>query len=223
MARWIDLTLMLRSGMRGVEFAPKHEIARDGWNSSLLNLYSHAGTHVDAQRHFDAGPETVDQIGLDRFCGPAWVVRLDGVRPRQCLEVADLGPVTDEFQPGESLLLATGWSRYADDAAMYRDELPRIGAELAHWCVERRVKILGVEPPSVADLSDREELTRVHRILLRGGVLVAEGLTNLESLRESRVLLIVLPLKLAGGDGSPARAVAVEGVDLHHWTSNSES
>lgn len=220
MARWVDLTLTLRSGMRGVEAAPKHEISRDGWNSSQWNLYSHAGTHVDAQRHFDAGPETVDRIGLERCFGPAWVIRLGEVRPGQRLEVADLGPVADSLRPGESLLLATGWSRYADDSAMYRDQLPCIGEEMARWCVERQVKMLGVEPPSVANLTDREELSRVHRILLAGGVLVAEGLTNLESLREPRVLLIVLPLKLKGGDGSPARAMAVEGVDLTHWTSN---
>lgn len=214
MARIVDLTLALRPGMRGVEFAPKHDLARDGWNSSMLHLYSHAGTHVDAQFHFGAGSETVDQIAASRCVGPAWVVRLDGVRPKQLIQIADLGSIAERFAPGESLLLATGWSRHAEDRSLYRDQLPRVSEELACWCVERQVKILGIEPPSVADVHNRDEVASVHRILLSGDVLIVEGLANLESLRDERVLLAVFPLKLEGIDGSPARAVAIEGVPL---------
>lgn len=217
MPRIVDLTLTLRPGMRGVEFAPRTLLERDGWNSTTLRLYSHAGTHVDAQTHFGAGPETVDRIAAARCVAPAWVARLGGVQPRQILDPADLGPVAEALRPGEGLLLATGWSRFAADPAIYRDQLPRVGEGLARWCVERRVKILGVEPPSVADIHDRDELARVHKLLLGGGVLVAEGLANLDALREERVLLIVLPLLLEGVDGAPARALAIEGVALDEF------
>ena len=35
--------------------------------------------------------------------------------------------------------------------------------------VEHRVRMLGVEPPSIADVNDLEEVTRIRRILLGGG------------------------------------------------------
>jgi kynurenine formamidase len=70
--------------------------------------------------------------------------------------------------------------------------------------------MLGVEPPSVADINDMEELTAIHKILFEGGVIVVEGLANLASLSKPKVTFIALPLKVAGGDGAPARAVAVE-------------
>jgi arylformamidase len=211
MPRLIDLTLTLRPGLRGVEFETARTIERDGWNARTLHLYSHAGTHLDAQTHFAAGTETIDRIPLDRCMGPAWVVEIPEPAPRAWLTVADLRDVATAFQPGESLLLRTGWSRHLNNAAIYRDGLPRISDELALWCVERTVKLLGVEPPSIADVNDLAEVTRIHKILLSGGVGILEGLTNLESLREQKVFLVALPLKIEGGDGCPCRAFAVEG------------
>ena len=92
----------------------------------------------------------------------------------------------------------------------YRDALPRIDIELAHWLVDRGVALLGVEPPSVAEVNDREELTSVHRVLLGGGVVIVEGLTHLDQIEPKTVELIVLPLRVLDGDGAPVRAVAIE-------------
>jgi kynurenine formamidase len=210
--RLVDLTLPLRTGMRGVSVEPCKSIERDGWNASRLHLYSHCGTHMDAQVHFAAGPETLDQIPLDRCLGPAWVVNLEPVAPRAILGPDDLGPAMERIAPGDSLLLRTGWSRYVDDVERYRGQLPRIGERLARWCTEHRVRLLGVEPPSVADVNNHDEVTRIHQILLSGGVNIVEGLANLASLKAERVLFAALPLKVTGGDGAPCRAVAVEGL-----------
>lgn len=208
--RIIDLTQILRPGLRGVSIDSAKTLARDGWNATTLHLYSHAGTHMDAQMHFEAGPETIDQHAPERCIGPAWVIRCGDVVPRQLHELADLGDVADKLQPGESLLLHTGWSRHVDDPAIYRDGLPRISEGLAHWCVERRVKLLGVEAPSVADVNNLEEVTRIHRILLAGGVTIVEGLMNLDQITQPKVLFVALPLKIADGDGCPCRALAIE-------------
>lgn len=211
MHRLVDLTLVLQEGMRGVAWEPARTLERDGWNARTLHLYSHCGTHMDAQHHFAAGPETIDAISLQRCVRPAWVANLEPVEPRQVHTVADLGPVADRLQPGEGLLLRSGWSRFADDPATYRDALPRVGDELAAWCVERRVSLLGVEPPSVADVHDLEEVTRIHRRLLEGHVAIVESLAHLDQLQAERVLFVAAPLKIAGGDGAPCRAFALEG------------
>ena len=70
--------------------------------------------------------------------------------------------------------------------------------------------MLGVEPPSVADVNNLEEVTEIHRILLDGDVIIIEGLTNLRQIRRDQVVLIALPLKVEGGDGAPARVIALE-------------
>ena len=211
MPRVIDLTLTVAPGMRGVEFETLHTVQKDGWNSSTLHLYSHSGTHMDAQKHFAAGDGTIDRIPLGDCLGPAWVVDMTGLAARTLVTVAHLGVIAQKVKPGDALLLRTGWSAHVDRPQYYRDELPRIGKELAEWCVERRVRLLGVEPPSVADVNNLQEVTEIHLILLGGGVIIVEGLTNLGSLTQERVLFGAMPLKIEGGDGCPCRAFAIEG------------
>lgn len=208
--RLVDLTLTLHRGQRGVDWETARTVERDGWNARTLHLYSHCGTHLDAPVHFAAGPETIDQMPLDRLMGPAWVVRIPNLPPRTLIEIPHLGTVANLFQTGDSLLLHTGWSAHADNAALYRDGLPRVSEALARWCVARGVKVLGVEPPSVADVNHLPEGTLIHKVLLGGGVVIVEGLTNLDQLAGPKTFFAALPLKIEGGDGCPCRAFAVE-------------
>lgn len=208
--RIIDLTMTLRPGMRGVACEPKFSFREHGWNAQTFHLYSHCGTHMDAPTHVEAGEQTIDEVPLAQCMGLAWLVKLDGIAPRTLITVADLGDIGTRFAPGESLILRTGWSAFVGEAK-WRDELPRVSAELARWCVEHRVKLLGVEPPSVADVNHLPELLGVHRTLLGGGVLIVEGLTNLDAVQQEKVFFAALPLKPLRGDGSPVRAFVIEG------------
>ena len=72
------------------------------------------------------------------------------------------------------------------------------------------VRLLGVEPPSVADVNNLAEVTLIHRILLGSEIVIVEGLTNLDTIAHNRVLFCAAPLKIAGGDGSPCRAFAID-------------
>jgi kynurenine formamidase len=209
MSRIIDLTLTLKSGMRGVKIEPARILEKDGWNASTLSLYSHCGTHMDVPIHFGVGRQTIDQLDVSRLIGPAWVVDVRPIEPRASIGVEHMNGIADKIEPGDGVLICTGWSEYSGQDR-YGNELPRISADLARWCVEKRVRILGVEPPSVADVNNIEELTTVHKILFKGNVIVVEGLANLQSLTKPKVTLIALPLKIADGDGAPARALAIE-------------
>jgi len=205
----IDLTLSLADGQRGVAFETARTVEKDGWNARTLHLYSHCGTHMDSPLHFGVSEQTIDEFPLSDCMGKAWVVRIAGDCTRRLLTVSDLGGIAETLQPGDSLLLQTGWSHFVNEDK-YRDALPRISEELAKWCVDKGVKILGVEPPSVADVHNLEEVTHIHRILLSGGVIIVEGLTHLALLKGPRVYFMALPLKVAGGDGAPVRALAFE-------------
>jgi kynurenine formamidase len=209
MSRIIDLTLTLKCGMRGVSFEPARVLEKDGWNASTLSLYSHCGTHMDAPIHFGVGRQTIDQLDVSQVIGPAWLVDVRPIEPRASIGVEHMSGIAEKIEPGESILICTGWSEYVGQDK-YRNELPRISTDLAQWCVNTGVRMLGVEPPSVADVNNVEELTMVHKILFEGGVIVVEGLANLQSLTKHKVTFIALPLKIANGDGAPARAVAIE-------------
>jgi kynurenine formamidase len=205
----IDLTLTAYHGMRGVEISPNTSIENEGFNTTHLRLYSHAGTHADAPRHFLPDGRTLEAVDLNKCVGPALVIDVTHKTPNSLITVEDLGDRAQEVEPGSRVLLASGWDAHAE-LADYRTDFPRISRELARWLVGRGVWLVGVEMPSVAALSDRAELTEVHQILLRGEVVIVECLTRLREL-PSEVFFIALPLKIQGGDGSPVRAVAVLG------------
>jgi arylformamidase len=209
MSRVIDLTVPLKNGMRGVTFETFKELEKDGWNARMLHLYSHAGTHMDAPLHFGVNDTTIDRIPPERFVADAWVIDAPAIRSNMLIGIEHLMDVKDRLVEGEGLLFRTGWHRFIDTPA-YRDALPRLSMALALWCVKRKVGLIGVEPPSVASLNDMQELQEVHRILLGGGIVVVEGLCNLEELSKPRVKIIALPLKIEGGDGAPARVIAIE-------------
>lgn len=207
--RIVDLSLPIDERLSGAKVESFKRIERDGWNATNITLYSHAGTHMDAPRHFLPKGLTLEQQNLAACVGPARVLDLTPVQPRELLGVAHLARWADAIQPGERLLLRTDWHQRFGTPA-YRNELPRIGAELARWLVERRVALVGVEPPSVADVNSLAELTEVHQILLGGNVVIVEGLAHLDQLRSEVVEFIALPLRIVGGDGCPVRAIAIE-------------
>lgn len=207
--RIIDLTLDINNAMRGVDISPAKTIENDGWNATTLSLYSHCGTHMDAPIHFVPGGKTIEQQDLSVCVGDALVLDLTPVEPAELITVEHLDPWREQIGAGCRLLFRTDWyKRYGTDD--YRDKLPRISIELAHWLVEKKVAMIGVEPPSVADVNNPTELTDVHQTLFRGNVLIVEGLANLDQVSQPCVQFIGLPLKISGGDGTPIRAIAIE-------------
>lgn len=205
----IDLTRIISDDDSGVQLSTAKTVKEDGWNAKTLHLYSHSGTHMDAPFHFEVNEQTIDTIPVNRFIGKAWLVDLSGVGSSHLITVGDLGKVGHYINEGDSLLIKTGWNAFFG-TAKYRDELPRISKELAKWCGEKKINMLGVEPPSVADVNNMKEVTEIHHILMKNDIIIIEGLVNLEQITSDFVTLIALPLKINNGDGAPARVIAME-------------
>ncbi len=205
----IDLSLPVDSRLPNATVEPLKSIEVNGWNATTLRLYSHCGTHMDAPRHFLPAGQTLDQLNLQACCGVARVVNLAPVEPAELITIQRFQAAAGEsLSPGERILLRTDWYRRYPDPE-YRDALPRISIELARWFVDHQVRLIGVEPPSVADVNNRVELTEVHQTLFRGGIVIVEGLANLDQVNVSKVEFVALPLRISGGDGCPVRAIAI--------------
>jgi len=207
--RLTDLTHAFAPGFEGYRSAAAKTKSEDGWNARELTFYSHAGTHMDAPRHFiDDGP-TLEQLDLGQCVGPCRLVNLAPIEPRALITVESLGADAEEIRPGERLLLRSDWHKRRG-APEYRHGLPRVSEELARWFAAKPIAFLGVEPPSVADVNSLTEVTLIHEILLGAGIVIAEGLRDLDKIREPVFELVALPLKIEGGDGCPARVIALE-------------
>jgi arylformamidase len=164
-------------------------------NVGSIQSSVHTATHCDAPFHFDEAGATIEQLPLDLFVGPAWVVDVRGhANWRQ--QVAGL-----DFTNTPRVLFHTdGWP----DTARFPDAIPVMEPELPDWLADRGVRLIGVDLPSVDPL-DSKTLDN-HHALGRRGITIVEGLW-LADLPAGRYELIALPLKIVGADGSPLRAV----------------
>jgi kynurenine formamidase len=185
--------------------------ATHGWNATTITMYSHLATHMDAPCHFIEGAATIDKTNLEQCVGPAKVINLTPMAPKELITVERFLRAAPPIQPGDRLLLRTDWHRQLGSPA-YRNELPRISRELANWFVTQQVSLIGIEQSSVADVNNLPEVTEVHEILFRGGVIIVEALANLDQITQPIVEFIALPLNIVGGDGCPVRAIAIEEV-----------
>ena len=150
--RVIDLSLTIRDGMRGVKVEQNTTAAKEGYNTSNYHLYSHAATHMDAPLHFIDGARTIDKVDLAKCVGPAHVIDLTYKKPNSFITVDDLERYDARIGTGDRLLLHTNWSYHANQESYYRNNMPRISAELAHWMVRKGIVLVGMEMPSVASL-----------------------------------------------------------------------
>jgi arylformamidase len=207
--RFVDLTLTCDERIEGVSFENTKILERDGWNARTLHMYGHSGTHMDAPLHFGVNNRTIDDFKPEDFIGKAHILRLNISTDSYLISESDLEPVTDLIEPGDSLVIQSGWSAHIYKER-YRKGLPRISQNAAQCLVDHKIKMLGVESPSVADVGNLEEVTNIHRILMDGNVIIIEGLTNLDQLQKNTFTLMAFPLKIKDGDGAPARVIAIE-------------
>jgi arylformamidase len=180
---------------------------------SRLTLSTHAGTHVDPPAHFVPGGATVDILPLDVLVGPAVVVDLS--EGRGPIDAARLAAALGDGDgnggiSSPRLLFRTG---AADDDPAAAGALTPDGAR---WLVEHGVRLVGadtlsIEPASIepASIDAAGDTYPVHRILLGSGMIIVEGL-DLFGVTPGRYQLACLPLRIAGGDGAPARAVLID-------------
>lgn len=211
----VDLSLPLTHDMPRFPGSPPVCVADDQTfeenecRTSLLVLGSHTGTHLDAPAHFvgDGGP--VDAIPLERCIGEALVLDLSHKVAGSPITVADLTAAAgdDEIGEGTRLLVRTDWDLRFGESDYYSGYAP-IAAETAAWLADRGVWLLGLDLPTVHPT----EYGPIHRTLLGARIVIVESLANLARLTSRRVFFSGLPLRLAGRDGSPIRAVAYDGV-----------
>jgi kynurenine formamidase len=194
-----------------------------GWHN--IHTGEHTGTHLDAPVHWATGRagKSVDQISPSRLVGPAVVLDYTAeteANPDFLLEPAHLEAYVTEHGPlpdGAWLLYRTGWSAYGKDAAAFlnADEngphTPGISAAAAEWLANSPISGFGVETVGIdaGQAGGMEPSFPAHYHLLGADKYGLTQLQNLARLPRTGAALVVSPLPIVGGTGSPARVYAV--------------
>lgn len=231
----VDLTTVLNEGMNqvypGYVFLRMIPILNYGNHvimSSNVEVWLHAGTHVDAPLHVVAGGDAIDEVDLSRFVREAVILDLTGLVEasspilKGALDKAYQGlrDEGEDIREGDIIVLRTDWSvKYSPASREYRETAPYLTEEAVDWLLERKPSAVGFDFPEerITKLAEtlgggkpKETPLPLHAKLLGNGVYLIEHLTNLNQLSRRRVILAAAPLKIRGAEGSPVRAFAIE-------------
>lgn len=167
-------------------------------NLTRLSLSGHTGTHADAPYHFNEDGRTLEALDLATYWGPAQVVtieRTDG--PLTPLDFARY-----DLRLASRLLVRTPAAHFPLD--QFPPHYPYPDPALAAFLGAQGILLYGTDAPSMDHVNSKD--LPGHQALLRHSIAIIEGL-DLHAAPDGLYELAALPLRIAGGDGSPVRAV----------------
>jgi kynurenine formamidase len=212
MPQLIDLTHTLENDMPVFpgDASPKFTLVMahpdDGAQVTRMTLTTHHGTHIDCPLHFINGGATTHTDDLSAFYGKAIVIDCRNFGRGEEISKSHLVKQNLQEQQLKWVILFTGWYRHWGKPK-YFDHFPVLSTDAAEYLRDIGIGGIGLDVISI-DAIDSVDFP-VHKVVLGGGMYVIENLTNLHLLPLQSFTLAAFPLRIARGDGSPIRAVAI--------------
>ncbi|GAB3882343.1 cyclase family protein [Kibdelosporangium lantanae] len=190
------------------------------WNN--IHTGEHTGTHLDVPVHWVSGKDGHDvaEVPLRTLVAPAVVLDVStkvADDPDFLLRVDDVQAWIEEngeLPDGGWLLVRTGWDARSDNAESFLNggSSPGFAVECARWLAEE-TPLTGVGVETVGTDAGAahgfDPAFPCHSFMLGAGKHGLTQLRNLASLPPAGVVLVVSPLPIVGGSGSPARVLAL--------------
>jgi kynurenine formamidase len=209
----IDLTHTISEEMPvypGTE-RPKLEVAntyeKHGFKETLLTMFSHTGTHMDAPSHVFAQRTTLDSFPIEQFIGKGLVIDCSDLQEGQRITMEYIEGVKEKADCAEFILFHTGWDRRWGTNS-YFGGYPYIAEEVAEYLIRTKKKGVGLDVIGIDPISD-VNLTIHCKIFAETDMVVIENLTGLGEIGNELFTFCALPIKYESSDGAPVRAIAI--------------
>jgi len=170
----------------------------DSSNVSAIRMSAHAGTHVDAPRHYFDDGAGVEALALEMLLGRTRVIE---VTSRTGIGADELA--VHNLSEDVRVLIKTHNSKLWGSPEFHPDYVG-VTASGAEYLIAHGIKVVGVDYLSVETF--KQPGAPAHHVLLGGGTIVIEGL-NLAGVEPGVYDMLCLPLRIVGYDGAPARVV----------------
>lgn len=167
---------------------------------SSIETSVHLGAHTDGPNHYINGGQDISQRSLSYYFGPAQVITCSTKRSER-IHWQDLA--THKIEAPRVLLKTNSFP----NPNHFNEDFCSLSEELVDKLAERHAVLVGIDTPSV-DPFNSKQLEAHHRIA-KHNMAVLEGII-LSHVQDGNYQLVALPLKIAGADASPVRAVLVK-------------
>ena len=178
------------------------DIEKDGYEETLISMYSHNGTHIDAPKHMNKNGKSLDEMEINNFLGNALLIDVNNMKK---IELEYIKNFEKDILESDFIIFKSGWSKYFNKDLYYKS-YPTLTKECAIYLGNTSIKGIGIDMLSVDTYESND--FEIHTILFEKSKVIIENLTNLESLPE-KFLFIAAPLKYDNADGSQVRAIGI--------------
>ena len=200
------------TGAPSLHVAFSHE--EYGFMETLISLYSHTGTHIDAPAHLFANGVTLDKYPVDQFVGKALVIDCRKLKKDEKISMPLLEEKGSALYEAEFILFLTGHSAFWGTPD-YFGRFPVMSHEVVEWINLHKLKGIGIDSPSfdpveVDELEHAVDELHNHRTILKtNNTVLLENLCRIEETGDGLFTLCALPLNTLNADGAPARIIAM--------------
>lgn len=211
MARIYDISQTLRGGLpvwpgdTPFDLVRHWEIDREcPVNVSRLTLSTHSGSHADAPLHYDGAGASADQIDVGRYLGRCVLIdaRQASQNPDDIIRPGDIEADLPDVL--ERVLFRT-YDEFPTD--VWDSAFTAVAPETIHLLADRGAILIGIDAPSLDPQTSKD--MDAHMAVRERDLSILEGLV-LDNVPPGEYELIAVPLKIAGADASPVRALLRE-------------
>ena len=189
----------------------------DDYNTYIVKVGNHCGTHVDAPKHFIDTGRPILEYGLDELSFKDPLILNCPKGPHELVEIKDLELV--DLREYQAVLFKTGFGKYREsDLSKYLTQNPGISFETVKHIRKNypNIKCLGIDSISISRYQDDENAKKSHITAFKDfdeygdPLLLIEdmdlsGLSDLNTIDE----MLIVPWQIIGVDSAPCTVVAV--------------
>jgi arylformamidase len=183
--------------------------------NSVLSILLHNGTHIDAPRHMLEKGYPVDQVQLAQVVKEGVLINLPNKGPNSTVSVKDIEDTGVRLGPNVIPVINTGWTEKMWGKPEFWTQMPYLEPGVGAFMANKGVTAVAIDvfPEKTlwrgVKLDPGEVWVANHLALFEKGIPLIQFVTNLSQIGSNRFVLVALPLKIKGGDASPARVIAL--------------
>jgi arylformamidase len=188
----------------------------DDYNSYIIEVFNHCGTHVDAPQHFISGARGISEYDINELSFDNPLIIECKKNPDKLITVEDVE--TTDLDGFDCILFKTGLEKYREENLdMYLTQNPGVSPDTIHWIRKnhQNIRCIGIDCISMARYNDAKIAKRTHITAFKINESYGEPLLFIEDMKLEKVgidqtisNLIVVPWQIKGIDSAPCTVIA---------------
>jgi len=204
-------------GLKNLEITPKTQISEGGgYNSYIISVENHCGTHIDAPAHFMDKGKTISDYSIAEFVFNNPLILNTPKKQEELIKIDEISK--NNLKGKDCIIFYTGFGRYRkQDPDTYLTMNPGIEPDLIYWIRKNypEIKCIGIDCISISSFKKPEQGKKAHLNAFMENKEIGKPLVLVEDMKLDTIKklnsvkkIIVVPWQIKGIDSAPCTVIA---------------